>query len=759
MGKNDDKFSFDKDPGKLKETSNDLDFTFSDIPVLGVKKETKDAFSFDDAMDEQAPLVSFEPKAQSTNFQNLDENQEQETPFNKQKTKKSTAKKKKLILIIVVANIILIAGVIAYLMYFPSEKLQNISIKKNTKSLSEKEKKELEAKKRKEKVNKIIASAENKYNTKKYKKAIEVYQEAIALDPKNPKALTGLGFCFKQLKDFKKSEKAFSKAIGGDAPLDAFIELSTIYENQNKFEEKYKVLEKAIKKFPKKAFLSLDLAETYKNAGEIEKALALYKTIPKKEMNQESLMAYAELTAGTSKSKSIQIYIYIGNKYLNFMAFKKASQQTNSPSEKINIFDQAVKTFTSAPSDIKVSYLETAKFYKLEALINNKNNEEAAKMFSDFDYLRLDKQYLEQIIDLAIASDYKKQKELVLKFLKLFPNDFDMHIRIQNKLISTQKSSFLLNIYSDYWTQDPNSPLANFLRGKAIRTNPQLAKKYYQKAIRLKSDFSQARIELGKIYINEKKWKEAENLFEFSINIDKKNHELHFYYALASFKNGKGPIAIKEYADFLNNLNLSPQVIALKLLPLAFLLPTPEKTDALLHTLEQNPKYLKQYKILKAKRYLIFPEKNTDAFNVKNPRGQLREYCILNLLRQGKIRQVLMMQTPKDEFPEFWKIFIARRKNMKTWRPMAKKFLEKHKNDTKLTQKVIMKLWLGELTPQIIENKLSTIPYAQKPLMLFILAEEYKNLNNTPKSKIRYRKALACGRNIYTDVIKYFMKH
>jgi tetratricopeptide (TPR) repeat protein len=759
MGNKDDKFSFEKDPGKLKETSNDLDFTFSDIPVLGVKKETKNAFSFDAIPEESTPLVSTplntaqESQETQNNINNL---QEQTIPV---QTSTSKKKNKILFLIIIIVVLLLGAGVYVFLLYNNNEELPDIAIKKSFKHLTEEEKKELAAKKLKEKVTAIISSAENLYNTKKYKKAEKVYKQAIQLAPTNAKALTGIGFSLKQLKDFENAKKAFSKAISNKAPLEAYIELSTILEQENKYEKKCKVLEKAIKEYPKNIFLSLDLAEAYKNAGDTEKALEIYKNIPKKDMTQDSLMIYAELISITSKEKAIQIYLYLGKKYLTFQAYQKASKLADSPNSKIQIFTQAVEAFSNAPSDIKTTYLENAKYLKLKALMEADEKEEAAEIINNFDYLRLNKEYREELINIAIKVNYPKLEEFVLKFLKLFPNDINLQIKIQDNLIKTQKTAFLLKIYSDYWTEDPNSPLANFLRGKAVRTNPAISKKYYKKAIRLKSDFSQARIELGKIYINEKKWKEAENLFEFSINMDKNNNELHFFYALVSLKNGKGPIAIKHYADFLNNLKLSPAEIALKLLPLAFLLPTPEKTDALLHILEQNSTDKEQYKILVAKRFLIFPSKETDAFNYKNPRGQLREYCILNLLRQGKIRNVLMMPTPKDEFPEFWKVFLARRKNMKTWEPMAKTLLNKHKHDEDITIKIISKLWLGQLTPQAIEEKLSNIPYLQQPLMLFLLADEYKKLNNRPKSTIRYRKALAYGRNIYSDVIKYFMKH
>jgi len=768
MKKNEgDDFSFDKDPGKLKDSSDDLEFTFSDIPVLGVRKETKDAFSFD-SMNEESGNNSFgsqETLISETAYGMEDEVDEflregdevEEQPF----PTPAPRKKKKLIIFFLVVFIIMIiaAAAVPFLFTENSDTEQDI-VAHSGKQLSEKEKEELRAKRLKEKTEKLLNKANGLLESKMPDKAEKVYEEIIKLDPKNAVAYYGLGECFLQTDKTDEAIKYLKKSIEiGNAPEVAYQKLSNLYLKNKNFDARCAVLKNATKAYPEKYYFAIDYADSLVSAGAGDKALEVYRQIPRKVMEQKALMRFAELTQNFSEKEAIDIYRYTGNKFLVFGAFEKAAALTKNAQKKASVYSEAVDAFSNAPQDIKIAFLDNSLYLKLKSLADAEDNQKAAETLESIDLLRLDKKFLKQLVPLASKIKYEKLKEFVLKLLEMFPEDMELHLANQQYLINHEKPKFVLELYSEYWTKASDTPLANFLCGKAVQYSPKIAKKYFSEAIRLKSDFSQARIELGKIYFNERKWKEAEKLFAYSLNLDKKNKKLHYYYALAALKGSGKPKPVEEYEAFLKSTKMSKEEQAVELMPLAFMLPNSNMVDKLILQLQDSKKFAHLYKIFKAQRYLAFRGKSQDAFSGAPLRGRFRELCILNMLRHGELRKILMMPTPKEEFPEFWKIFIMRRNNMKTWKAPAEEFLAKHKNDTNITEKLIIKLWLGQIDIPSAEKKINIIPFEKEPLLLFMVADEYKREKNRPKSTIRYRKALAYGRNIYTDVIKFFMKH
>ena len=138
--------------------------------------------------------------------------------------------------------------------------------------------------------------------------------------------------------------------------------------------------------------------------------------------------------------------------------------------------------------------------------------------------------------------------------------------------------------------------------------------------------------------------------------------------------------------------------------------------------------------------------------------GELRQYSMLNKLAAGKEKEVLMMPTPKEEFPDFWKVFIARSRNFKNWEKNAKKLYEKNKTNPNPTIKIITDIWLNKIKLKDAETMLDRIPFEDEALFYMILAEEYLRLGKRLKANIKYRRAKTCGQNIYSGVIDYYSR-
>jgi len=80
-----------------------------------------------------------------------------------------------------------------------------------------------------------------------YKKAIQIFNRIIDLDPKNYRAYYNLGIAYFELKEKKKSLKMFKKALKIKSEYKfAIYNIGLVYESQNKLKKALKYYEKAL---------------------------------------------------------------------------------------------------------------------------------------------------------------------------------------------------------------------------------------------------------------------------------------------------------------------------------------------------------------------------------------------------------------------------------------------------------------------------------------------------------------------------------
>lgn len=755
MADNNDSFSFDNDPGKLTD-KDDQDFNFSDIPILGDDKNKKESFSFDELPDnEDESIASFEAllkdSPESSEDGEYDDETRTEIEIERATLERKARKKKRLMINLAIAGVavFVLCLIIGMVLFFMDQAAKRAA--EEAKKLTPAEKRALEIKRQQEKIQNMIKDANSKLASGSFAEAEPKYREILKIDKTNPGALTGLGMCFKAQGNIPQAEKTFREAIENQkADGKPYSGLAEIMFNRKQYSEVIELLENVVDKFPDEKNILIPLADSYNLTQDNLKALETYKKISKSDLQKTSLLAFAKLMTLESKKDAKQLYLYTANKFKDFDCYMKAAKLAEEKDDKIQILTDAVAALKEDP---KAS--NNAKFALAEAILEFEDAGKTAEILGQIQVENLKPEYSKRLLGLANKAGIEDLKPLCTSLLKARPNDFELQKTVQRQLLVTEGPATVLELYSEWKNQNSESPIANYLYAKSLGYSTD-AKKYYRKALELDPKFFQASMELGKIAMDEKNWQEAEKAFAYCAENMQDDKNSKYLFALVRIKNGKGKKALAEYSKFLDSKDLTDGQKAAELVSLALLLPDSKVADKYINILGADPAFKEEYKMNKAKKHLLFNLKAPDSIFKGARKGDFRQYKMLNMLANGKEAAVLKMPTPREEFPEFWKVFLSRRKNYSTWKNLAEKLYEKNKNSEDPTIKIITGLWLDKIKLADAEKMFNRIPFDKEALFYFILAEEYRRNKRYPKAKIRYRKAQSCGPNVYSGVINHY---
>ncbi|MBN1864086.1 MAG: tetratricopeptide repeat protein [Victivallales bacterium] len=751
-----DSFSFDNDPGKLTDKS-DVEFTFSDIPVLGASEDKK-SFSFDQLAGEDAAIASFEEMLKEPVHSETAEGDEQSAEEDVEGVilaRKAKKKKQLMVRIAVAAGALLVllsvAGVTYYLLA-QSQAKADAELKK----LSPEERQALEAQKQREKINSMVGAADTAYNSDDLESAQTQYQAVLELEPNNAAALTGQAMCLLRKGGTQEAEDAFRKAMDQPgADYRPFEGLAQIFSGRGDTEGCITILEAAMEKFPGENSILLPLADSYHAINSRVKALDTYKKIPRQFFSEASLRNFAELMKLESKDEAKKLFLYMANKYGGLYPFERAASLAEDSKDKILILSEAVTALKDDESN-----MDNARFLLAEAFLESKENAQAASSIKGVNVTRLKPEYRSRIIVLAKQSGLDDMKAFFRAVVQASPDNLELQKSILEQARLNLDPGFVREFYSEWWSENQNNAVANYLFAKSSGFSPS-ARRHYEAALDIDPDMYDASFELGKIAMAEKNWSEAAKAFEHCAKTLADDKNARFYVALVAIKNGGGSAPIEEYREFLESIGYDKSQVALEIIDLALLLDSPALADSCLKIISEEPSMEDQYRLFKAKKHLLFKSKDGDGgdiFSHSPKTGLYREYCIMDMLSRGQGREVLLMTTPAEDFPEFWKVFLLRRMNLKNWEKSAELLREKEKHAADPTYKIIASLWLGLISLDDAEKSFHYVPFDKEALLYFVLAEEYRRLNQIESARIRYRKAQDCGRNVYSGVVDFYSR-
>ncbi len=159
------------------------------------------------------------------------------------------------------------------------------------------------------------------YQSKEYDKAIEAYEEAVKINPKDDSAYNNMGSAYANKKEYDKAIEAYKKAIEINPKYDsAYYNMGIAYDDKKEYDKAIDAFEKAIEINPKYADAYNNMGNAYYNKKEYDKAIEVYKKAI--EINPKYADAYYNMGITYSNKKeydkAIEVYkkaIEINPKY------------------------------------------------------------------------------------------------------------------------------------------------------------------------------------------------------------------------------------------------------------------------------------------------------------------------------------------------------------------------------------------------------------------------------------------------------------
>jgi len=785
MAKKDDKqggaFSFDRDPGKLQE-SGELDFTFSDIPVLGQDAKLKEKFSFDhkgeggragqDAQD--AALATFEQMlreapppgegeeaaGRSDISHGIDEEFLTEQRWRWQRKVRQAFRQRSLAVSVklayVVAPLVVLAGVVylATSLWFrhqAEEEAKRTYVATPKRPLIDRREAE-EARRLKEEMEAALAQADAAVAAGEHAQAIGLYRELATrgffkpafLQPRLARALAGQG-------EREAALAAYREAVAA-GPMEAgvFAEAAAEFNTAGLFAESAEALKAGIKAFPEDASLHGMLAETSYARGDAATALASFKSLKRGDMSERQLDIYGHLlVASGQRDEGRKVFFYSAKRFNSFAAYMAAAEVADRPQDRIEIMAHASGALADAREKnvalgVLAGHLHAAG-----------KTEEAKGQLAMADPSRLLAAHVPGFLATCfrVGMDEAQVAGVMAGIRKGFPESLPVHMAVQDVLVEHRQPSLMLRLYGEWWANSPGSAAANYLYGRALKSGPEALERY-AKAVQLDADMVEAWQALADLHYMAKRWPQAEQAYEAWVRLQPENGEARHRLALVHLYAGHGEEAIEDYARYLQATAMPERERVLRLLDLAQRLPRPSLAERYLGQLGALPGTAEEARVQELRTKLFFGQLTDRDFDDVVPR-RAREVQQLHLLSRGKLREVLMMPTPPEEFPEFWKVFLCRLSDIE-WQDNAERLIDRHRGSADPTIGILGNLWLGRIPLEDARAMSDRVPPDQEPLFYFILAEEYRRLGNAVGAKICYTRALAGRPNPLAKVIEHF---
>jgi tetratricopeptide (TPR) repeat protein len=359
-------------------------------------------------------------------------------------------------------------------------------------------------------------------------------------------------------------------------------------------------------------------------------------------------------------------------------------------------------------------------------------------------------------INLHVRLGTKDMTSVISRVLKARPEDVELGLDTQRVLSASLTPNEMVDAYGAWQAENSDNSVANFLYAKALGTLDS-AVELYKRAVRLNPSFYEANLELARLYMARKRWSGAERCLVKCVEQRGADVEPKRLLAICQARRGKGAEAMGTLCAAMEKLQASPGEKAAAAIDVALLLPSPKDADRFLADLKADPKYNTLYREKNAERKLLYGGISDSDFRGLKTKV-LRRYYRLYLLSKGRKKDVLIMPTPKEDFPEFWKVYLMRCMRFKAWRKNAEALYKKTANSDALTEHLIVGMWLDKISPEKAEGKLSSIPPGKEALFYFMLGDAYREKKKSAKAYINFRRAKIAPRSVEKSAVLRLLK-
>ncbi len=759
-----DKFSFEDAPGKIGagEDSSEKpasEFSFNDVPILGKKEKTSSIMDFlggsstpssstrkkrPQGQPEESPLelkYEKEPERGGQSNDILGTGGDEWTIAGPKKKKKM----KRLVLILSVATLLSLV-IVSVAVFFLMRQKENEDVPLPNKRLNKLEKEKARQEEKKRQFDASVTAAEKLVADGNITEAELALQKLIAEHPEKSLLYTISARLEQKKNNPVLAMENFIKAISAGAESsEAYVQLSALYLTEKKNAEALDICEKGIKKFPDDQALLKILAKLYLALDDKLKASEFFGKIDKTTLSYAEISDYAELLKAIGENrKAREVYVYAGKKFVDSALFEKALDVEMNPVEKNNIISVAITLFDKDPQ--KMNKMLILLVRDLMKTGRKDMAMEKLKMV-DVEFLDADDSlfYVEKTIE---STNDLINKDKIETIISTHNSDYAILKAIQNLLNRTGKTTLSAEIFSELWAKNPESAVCEYLYARSLDPLDS-AIEYYSLAVKRKPDFQDALLDLGKCLISHRRYLEAEDILLKARQMNPDGLTINQNLFLSRFYRDRNSKTLLEYRKFLESKKIGK--IPLLLMEYAQMLDDPSYSESLLLELEKSDKKAEQFwRIRHDLIYWNAPEKHFSEYYPP----EARELYVLYLLSKGKQRDVLLLPTPPDKFPDFWKVFILWRSGMEGWEDMALAFYEKHKANSSLN--MISMMILGKNDPDDAKRQIYRVEQEYEALFFLVMAEQYRKARLRIKAQVSYSKALGDAPGIYRKLIQYF---
>ncbi len=384
----------------------------------------------------------------------------------------------------------------------------------------------------------------------RFNAAHQIFEEYVALDPKNPYGYYALGLTHLFTGRIKSAIEKFHKSVSltsekNELVANSYYALYFYCLSSGKFKEAIEILEEAISQYPNIAKLHMLLGDAYCRNGtvtegikEFQKVLDLYNTL--RSVNIELAWAYYAM-GKLDESKKVVKKIQDKEPYHIFqiLILLGMISETEGKLERAEAyFKRIIELFPNEPR----AYLELLDFYRWSG-----KNKEARKLYK-------------KIIDLVPEIP----KEGLLDFLNF--DLYDRLVDIQLNLGLYDQAEKICKTILEFWSEDIS---ANLKLGQAyyLKGNLRAAEPVFRNIVESKLTLSPYETvnnfqRLGDIYFRMGKMKSAGTYYQKALllsKVEEKRKDIHYSLGLFHHSQGRYDLAINEY-----NLALSEPKIGLK---------------------------------------------------------------------------------------------------------------------------------------------------------------------------------------------------
>jgi tetratricopeptide (TPR) repeat protein len=398
----------------------------------------------------------------------------------------------------------------------------------------------------------LYASLGHMYITQgKFEQAEEMFKKSIEIQPDNDSTYNGLGESYYSRNRFDEAEEMFEKALEINPDnVNAFLRLVNTYQEQGKFEQAEEMFKESIARNPNKEKNYIKLGVFYNNLGNYKQAEGMFKK------------ALEISPDDTEALKSL------GTLYITQGKFEEAQEALKGIQREIGYFNlgflyNAQGKYKEAEEELKKA-IDVAVYNGQAYAVLGDNYAKQGKYLQAEESLRksitIDPVIPEQYIQLAhIYKDqakYTQAKEELEKAIQVNPGYAEAYIQLSRCYIDEQKYKEAAEVLNKGILADSLKKENIYVELALCFSGQRLGDKLIQEnllkqAINENPECASAYLELGRLYIEQSKYQEAEEelkkAFELApLNNSKQMLELGYCY----IKQGKS----EQLEDLLNKI-------------------------------------------------------------------------------------------------------------------------------------------------------------------------------------------------------------